>query len=144
MSLIPEPFAILRRPDRRSLRARRQLARAGAAAPRPRECAAVVKADAYGVGIEAAAPALYAAGCRDFFVAQLSEGVRVRAALGARAPARIYVLNGLQADADPQADYVAHGLAPVIGSAEELARWAAFAATPADARRPARSISTPA
>jgi alanine racemase len=94
----------------------------------PARCGAVVKADAYGIGIEAAAPALYAAGCRDFFVAQLSEGARVRAALAPDTPARIYVLNGLQAGADPQADYAAHGLAPVIGSQEELARWAAFAA----------------
>jgi alanine racemase len=94
----------------------------------PRQCAAVVKADAYGVGIEAAAPALHAAGCRCFFVAQLSEGARVRAALGAGAEARIFVLNGLQPDVDPGADYLAHGLAPAIGSPEELARWAAFAA----------------
>src|SRR5580704_5947074 len=94
----------------------------------PARCGAVVKADAYGIGIEAAAPALYAAGCRDFFVAQLSEGARVRAALAPDASTRIYVLNGLQAGADPQADCVAHGLAPVIGSEEELARWAAFAA----------------
>jgi alanine racemase len=93
----------------------------------PARCGAVVKADAYGLDIEAAAPALHAAGCRDFFVAQLSEGARVRAALAPGAPAQIYVLNGLQAAADPQGDYAAHGLMPVIGSAEELARWASFA-----------------
>jgi alanine racemase len=93
----------------------------------PARCAAVVKADAYGIGIEAAVPALYAAGCRDFFVAQISEGVRVRAALGPNSPSQIYVLNGLQAGADPQADYHAHGLWPVIGSEAELARWVAFA-----------------
>src|ERR1700733_9814542 len=80
----------------------------------PARCAAVVKADAYGIGIEAAAPTLYAAGCHDFFVAQLSEGARVRAALGPDAQAQIYVLNGLQAGADPQSDYVAYGLAPVL------------------------------
>ncbi|MBV8473517.1 MAG: alanine racemase [Hyphomicrobiales bacterium] len=93
----------------------------------PGECAAVVKADAYGLGIEIAAPALYAAGCRTFFVAHLSEGRRARAALQ-KADARIYVLNGLQSAADPLADYAAHRLAPAVGSAEELARWAAFAA----------------
>jgi alanine racemase len=102
----------------------RAMARRGA----PARCAAVVKADAYGIGIEAAAPALHAAGCRDFFVAQLSEGARVRAALAKGAEAQIYVLNGLQAGADPQADYSAHGLSPVIGDAAELARWIAFAA----------------
>jgi alanine racemase len=96
--------------------------RAGAAA-----CGAVVKADAYGLGVEAVAPTLHAAGCRHFFVAQLSEGTRVRAALAPRPQASIYVLNGLQAGADPEADYCAHGLSPVIGSEEELARWAVFA-----------------
>jgi alanine racemase len=93
----------------------------------PARCAAVVKADAYGVGIEAATLALHAAGCRDFFVAQLSEGARARAALGPMREASLYVLNGLQAGADPQADYLAHGLIPAIGSVEELARWAVFA-----------------
>jgi alanine racemase len=92
----------------------------------PGQCAAVIKADAYGLGIDAAAPALYAAGCRVFFVAHLSEGRQARAALP-QADARLYVLNGLQSDADPLADYAAHRLAPAIGSAEELARWAAFA-----------------
>lgn len=99
-----------------------------AARAAPGACAAVVKADAYGLGIEAAAPALHAAGCRHFFVAQLSEGTRVRAALAPLPQAHIYVLNGLQAGADPQTDYCAHGLTPVIGSAEELARWADFSA----------------
>ena len=40
--------------------------------------------------------------------------------------AEIYVLNGLEASADP-ADYVEHRLKPAIGSAEELERWSAFA-----------------
>jgi alanine racemase len=92
----------------------------------PAHCAAVIKADAYGVGIELAAPALRAAGCGVFFVAHPVEGARARAALGPGA--RIYVLNGLQAEADPWADYAAHGLAPVIGGPAELARWSTFAA----------------
>ena len=96
----------------------------------PARCGAVIKANAYGIGIEAAAPALYQAGCRVFFVAQIGEGARARAALAG--DARIYVLNGLQAQADPAADYAAQNLAPVIGSAEELARWSAFAATRAE------------
>lgn len=100
----------------------RELARRAA----PARCAAVIKANAYGIGIEAAAPVLYEAGCGVFFVAHLSEGARARAAIGP--DARIYVLNGLLAGADPAADYAAHGLTPVIGSAEELADWAAFRA----------------
>ena len=39
----------------------------------PAECAAVVKADAYGLGLTQVVPALAAAGCRTFFVASLAE-----------------------------------------------------------------------
>ena len=90
----------------------------------PAECSAVVKADAYGLGIEQAAPALWQAGCRTFFVAHVSEAVRVRAALGAAAP--VLVLNGLPLGAE--AVMAAHNLVPVIGSLPELARWADFSA----------------
>jgi alanine racemase len=94
----------------------RRLAREAA----PAECAAVIKANAYGVGIEIAAPALFAAGCRTFFVAHIGEGVRARAALGPGP--RIFVLNGFEATA-AASDYATADLAPVIGSAEELKRW---------------------
>src|SRR5271155_162752 len=94
----------------------RRLAREAA----PAECGAVIKANAYGTGIEVAAPALFAAGCRTFFVAHVGEGARARAALGP-AP-RIFVLNGFEAGAEV-GDYAAAELAPAIGSAEELARW---------------------
>ena len=58
----------------------------------PADCAAVVKADAYGCGIEPITSTLAAAGCSTFFVAHIAEARRVRAA----APgAVIYVLNGI-------------------------------------------------
>ncbi len=91
----------------------------------PGRCAAVVKANAYGIGLDQAAPALWAAGARTFFVAHLGEGLAARRLLPAEAD--IYVLNGLDADADPAA-YVEHRLKPAIGSTEELERWSAFAA----------------
>ena len=91
----------------------------------PATCAAVVKANAYGIGVERAALALWAAGARTFFVAHLAEGVTARAALPPEAA--IYVLNGLETQADP-ADYAEWRLKPAIGSAEELERWAGFAA----------------
>jgi alanine racemase len=94
----------------------------------PGDCAAVVKANGYGLGIGTIAPPLYAAGCRAFFVAHIGEGQRLRALLP-YADARIYVLNGLEAEADPLADYAAFRLAPAIGAAAELERWAAFART---------------
>src|SRR3984957_7734506 len=91
----------------------------------PGRCAAVVKANAYGIGVSEAAPALWAAGARVFFVAHFGEGITARQALPAEA--RIYVLNGLESGADPS-DYAEHRLAPVIGGEEELQRWSAFAA----------------
>jgi alanine racemase len=87
----------------------------------PAGCAAVVKADAYGIGIEAAVPALHRAGCRVFFVAHVGEGKRVRAALPREAT--VLVLNGLESDADPTGEYLPHALSPVIGSAGEARRW---------------------
>ena len=89
----------------------------------PAACAAVVKADAYGVGAEQASKALFDAGCRVFFVAQPSEGVRVRAIVGAE-PA-IYVLNGLIAGAGRLDPYGVHDLRPVLGSLEDLRIWSA-------------------
>ena len=47
----------------------------------PAECAAVVKADAYGLGMAAVAPALARAGALSFFVAQLAEGMALRRVL---------------------------------------------------------------
>ncbi|MFC7052780.1 alanine racemase [Hansschlegelia quercus] len=92
------------------------------------ECAAVVKADAYGIGLEPAAKALSAAGAKTFFVAHLSEAAIARAA----APdATIYVLNGLPQGAGDA--FAAIRARPVLGSAEEIAEWRGFvAATGAD------------
>jgi alanine racemase len=85
------------------------------------EASAVVKADAYGTGIEQAVPALQQAGCRTFFVAHLSEAIRVRAVA---ADAAIYVLNGFFSGTGPA--YVQHNLRPVLGSFEEIEEWAGF------------------
>ncbi len=84
----------------------------------PGECAAVVKADGYGLGIAVVVPALAQAGCRTFFVAHLEEGVRARKAAPAAA---IYVLNGMPAGAEGL--YRAHDLRPVLGTPEEIVRW---------------------
>ena len=85
------------------------------------DTAAVVKANAYGIGIEKAVPALSRAGCRTFFVAHLSEAIRARAV----APeAAIYVLNGLFPGTCPT--YAEFALRPVLGSLEEIEEWAAF------------------
>jgi alanine racemase len=87
----------------------------------PAECAAVVKADGYGCGIEAVARSLNRAGCKTFFVADIAEAQRVRAV----APnSSIYVLNGLLPGT--AAAYAGIRAQPVIGSLVELAEWDAF------------------
>lgn len=89
------------------------------------ECSAVIKADAYGTGLEQAAIALSEAGCRVFFVAHPREGERVRTQLP---DATIYVLNGLVGDhSDEALGYIcAHSLRPVLGSYEEIDLWQAY------------------
>ncbi len=87
----------------------------------PAKCAAVIKADGYGCGVEPVAAALARAGCETFFVAHISEARRARAA----APdAAIYVLNGLLPGSAPA--YAEANLAPVICSRAELDEWNAF------------------
>lgn len=87
----------------------------------PAECAAVVKADGYGLGLEPIAAQLAQSGCTTFFVADLSEGKRLRKIVR---DATIYILNGLpQGTAQVFAD---HNLRPVIGSMTELAEWDAL------------------
>lgn len=86
----------------------------------PAECGAAVKADAYGLGLEPVAKALYTAGTRTFFVAHLSEGVALRAALP---DARIAVLNGLFAGLE--AVYRDRDLTPVLNDLGQVALWQA-------------------
>jgi alanine racemase len=84
--------------------------------------AAVVKADAYGLGAARVAPALLAAGARHFFVAQLSEAVALRPLLPG---VMIGVLNGFaQAEAGA---YSAHDLVPVLGALHEIDAYQRFA-----------------
>jgi alanine racemase len=90
----------------------------------PAECAAVVKADGYGCGLEPVSKALARAGCKTFFVADLSEARRLRAVAPEQA---IYVLNGLLPGT--AASFAELKARPVIGSLVELAEWDAFCAT---------------
>lgn len=82
-------------------------------------CAGVVKADAYGLGVRGVVPALVAAGCREFFVAHLGEGLQVRAVTPR--DAHVYVLNGLLAGEEDE--FRASGLTPVLNNLEQVARW---------------------
>jgi alanine racemase len=85
------------------------------------ECAGVIKADAYGLGLEPIAGALTREGCHTFFVATLEEGRRARSV---QPGATIYVLDGLLPGAEDH--YAGFNLRPLLGSLEEVREWAAF------------------
>src|SRR5258705_6542894 len=85
----------------------------------PAICAAVVKANAYGLGAAPVARALAAAGCRLFFVATLDEGIALRGALGA--DPEIAVFNGpLPRTA---AEFTLHPLIPVLNDPGQIDTW---------------------
>src|SRR5262249_16719164 len=90
----------------------------------PVECAAVVKGDGYGCGLEPVTTRLYKAGCRTLFVADVAEGRRVRAIA---AEATIYVLDGVMPGTAPALAQA--NLRPVLHSPTELAGWEAFVAS---------------
>jgi alanine racemase len=84
----------------------------------PADCAAAIKASAYGLGAERAAPALFDAGCRHFFVATLDEGITLRSAIP---QAEIYVLSGTLGGDEPE--FRSHRLTPVLNSRPQIERW---------------------
>lgn len=88
--------------------------------------AAVVKADAYGLGAALVAPALFGAGCRHFFTAHLGEALALRPRLPG---AMLAVLNGLgpAPGADVIEAFAHHDLVPVLGALGEIAAFAAAA-----------------
>jgi alanine racemase len=90
---------------------------------------AVVKNDAYGLGVAQVVPCLWELGCRDFWVSTADEALAVRASLPPEAALHgltLWVLNGL-GGCDPR-DFHAHGLVPALGGPHELAALAGYAA----------------
>jgi alanine racemase len=85
--------------------------------------AAVVKADAYGLGATRVAPRLHEAGARHFFVAHPEEALPLRPLLPG---VMIGILNGFAHD--KAGLYAVHGLAPVLGSLRDIDAFAAYAA----------------
>lgn len=88
----------------------------------PGHTAAVVKADAYGLGAARVAPALLAEGCRRFFVATLDEALAIRPLLPG---ADLAVLAG--AFPGGEAEFMANDIIPVLNSTEQVSAWAALA-----------------
>jgi len=82
----------------------------------PAECSAVVKANAYGLGVKKVAVTLAEAGCKLFFVATVDEGIELRDILP---NAEIAVLNGVQ-NIKP---FLKYNLIPVINNKYEIDLW---------------------
>ena len=82
------------------------------------ECAAVVKANAYGLGVEAVAKSLAAAGCNSFFVANLAEAKELRQYLPDQT---IYILSGLRPG--EESDCIQQGFIPVLVSWPQVLDW---------------------
>lgn len=80
---------------------------------------AAIKADAYGLGARLVVPELFAAGCRDFFVAHMDEAGPL---LDLVAPDSIAVLHG-PLDAADAAYARAKGLRPVINTPRQARLW---------------------
>ncbi len=91
----------------------------------PAACAAVVKADAYGLGAEQIIPALADAGCRHFFVATLNEAEQARRL----APQTdIFVLDGILPNSAEAMK--AAGAIPVLSTLEDARAWSRMATEP--------------
>ncbi len=83
------------------------------------DCGAVVKADAYGLGVAKVAPALYRTGCRHFFVASLAEAIELKALLPV--DVAIFIMTGLYSGEEREC--AARGFVPFLLSMEMWARW---------------------
>jgi len=80
--------------------------------------AAVVKANAYGLGVGEVGVALWAEGCRDFFAATLEEGIELRKLLP---EVRIGVFQGLFSGEEQEFSY--HRLTPVLNDISQVERF---------------------
>ncbi len=82
------------------------------------DCAAVVKADAYGLGIAEVSDTLVMAGCTKFFVALPQEAIDLRKH---HPEIEIYVLGGLFEGCENI--YIAERLTPVLNTLNEIKIW---------------------
>ncbi|MBC8269157.1 MAG: alanine racemase [Rhodospirillaceae bacterium] len=84
------------------------------------DCAVALKADAYGIGASRAVVELARAGCREFFVALIDEGISLRRVLGeAGLDGHIHILSGAMAPAT----MTRHRLIPVLNSLNDIETW---------------------
>lgn len=98
----------------------------------PAKAAAVVKANAYGLGAPQVSLALLEEGCRHFFVAEFSEALQLRPLLPQ--DASVFVLNGLQPGNETLC--AANDITPVANSLDQLRNWCALAVQQPEKRFP--------
>ena len=89
------------------------------------ECAAVIKANAYGVGDEEVASALYKVGCRTFYLAALEEAEALRLLLPE--DTKLYVFGGVRAGSE--SEFQKLNLIPVLFTLNDIYRWSSFCAS---------------
>ncbi len=83
------------------------------------QAAAVLKTDAYGLGAQKIAAALYHAGCRAFFTAYVFEAAALRQVLPE--DAQIYVLHGVLPHTE--LDFLKYNLIPVLSTPRQITAW---------------------
>lgn len=101
-------------------------------------CGAVVKANAYGMGVKEVAPRLYQEGCRHFFVAHVSEAIELQCFIDQ--DTSIYVLNGLR-PGDEEV-YAHYGLIPVLSDLDQIQAWNSFSKQRKDCLKAALHFDT--
>ena len=87
------------------------------------DCAAVVKANAYGLGVEPVARRLFDEGCRHFFVANMAEGLELR---GFLPEGSIFVFEG--AFPGQEKTLLKANLTPILNSVKQINCWRDVAA----------------
>jgi alanine racemase len=86
-------------------------------------CAAVLKAEVYGLQMKDVAPELYNVGARYFFVAELFEAINLREILP-YPDAKIYTLGGILKNEEPY--FKKYNITPCVNCIEQLERWNLF------------------
>lgn len=101
-------------------------------------CGAVLKADAYGIGVKEFSTRLYQEGCRHFFMAHLSEAIELQCFIPK--DVSIYVMNGLREKEEKV--YAHYNLIPVLGDLDQIQRWNTFCKTQEECLKAALHFDT--
>ncbi|MBT5827629.1 MAG: alanine racemase [Alphaproteobacteria bacterium] len=88
----------------------------------PAKCAATIKANAYGLGVNSILNSLYEVGCRDFFTATLGEAIYLRKI---KEDINIYIFHGLKENECDE--FFKHNLTPILNSIDEIKIWQNYA-----------------